>query len=242
MDVKYSMTISMMMPMSIRCDMCGEYLYKGTKFLTRKETVLGEDYLGLRIFRFYFKCTACRAVITIKTDPKESGYVVESGASRNFEPWKAHGELEEEMRQARMASECADAMMRLENRALDNHIEMQIRDGLDEIQALNARHEAMDQAQLLQAVQKAHGEKADGAAAEVEILASADRVIRIEDDQPLLPSARFCAGKRIELNKAAGEGKRSPCMCGHRRAPQCHRRCNSAAAGLEATRSTACAA
>ena len=102
-----------------------------------------------------------------------------------------------------MASESTDAMMRLENRALDNHIEMQIRDGLDEIQALNARHEAMDQAQLLQAVQKAHGEKADGAAAEVEILASADRVIWIEDDQPLLPSARFCAGKRIELNKSS---------------------------------------
>lgn len=45
----------------------------------RKETVLNENYLGIRIYRFYFKCTHCYTEVTFKTDPKNHDYVVEFG-------------------------------------------------------------------------------------------------------------------------------------------------------------------
>lgn len=36
-------------------------MYKGTKFNSKKETVRGEEYLGIRIYRFYMKCSRCKA-------------------------------------------------------------------------------------------------------------------------------------------------------------------------------------
>lgn len=49
-----------------RCNTCGEYIYKGKKFNSRKETVENENYLGLHIFRFYIKCPRCIAEIAFK--------------------------------------------------------------------------------------------------------------------------------------------------------------------------------
>ena len=53
------------------------------------ETLENEDYLGFKIYRFYFKCQTCGSEFTLKTDPKNTDYTVESGAKRNFEPWRA---------------------------------------------------------------------------------------------------------------------------------------------------------
>ena len=82
------MKVRMMLPMSICCNTCGNYIMKGTKFNSRKEDALGEDYLGIQIFRFFFRCNRCSAEITMKTDPQNSDYTVERGASRNYEPWR----------------------------------------------------------------------------------------------------------------------------------------------------------
>eukprot|EP00882_Tetradesmus_deserticola_P009593 GHRQ01010127.1.p1 GENE.GHRQ01010127.1~~GHRQ01010127.1.p1 ORF type:complete len:199 (+),score=59.83 GHRQ01010127.1:333-929(+) len=82
------MKVRMMLPMSVRCKTCGNFMYKGTKFNTRKEDVAGETYLGIQIFRFYYRCKQCAAEFCMKTDPKTSDYVMEEGASRNYEPWR----------------------------------------------------------------------------------------------------------------------------------------------------------
>ena len=57
--------------------------------------IVMQTYLGIQIFRFYFKCTKCSAELAMKTDPQNSDYVVEAGATRNFEPWRNEDEVKE---------------------------------------------------------------------------------------------------------------------------------------------------
>ena len=78
---------AMMLPFSLKCFTCCNYLYVGTKFNMRMETC-NEDYLGIKKHRFYMKCTHCHSEITIKTDPKNHDYVCENGGSRTYEAWR----------------------------------------------------------------------------------------------------------------------------------------------------------
>ncbi|KAF5454678.1 hypothetical protein F2P56_024324 [Juglans regia] len=153
------MKVRMMLPMSIRCNTCGNYIYKGTKFNSRKEDVIGETYLGIQIFRFYFKCTKCSAELAMKTDPKNSDYVVESGATRNFEPWREEDEVTEMEKQKRDAEEMGDAMKSLENRTLDSKREMDILAALDEMKSMKSRHATVSVDAMLEALQHTAGEK-----------------------------------------------------------------------------------
>ena len=143
-----------------RCNTCGEYIYKGKKFNARKETVDGEDYLGIKIFRFYIKwpvnnliclcsihlpqfisSTLCSAEITFKTDPKNTDYTAEHGASRNFEPWRDEDAEVEVDRLAKLEEEENNPMKVLENKTVDSKREMDILDALQDIRARNARNE-----------------------------------------------------------------------------------------------------
>ncbi|GAA5986450.1 hypothetical protein JCM10908_003759 [Rhodotorula pacifica] len=133
--------VRLMAPFSMRCNTCGEYIYKGKKFNARKETVQGEEYYGIKIFRFYIKCTQCSAEITFKTDPKNSDYNCEHGAQRNFEPWRANDDKKEEDKLARLEEEENDPMAALENKAVDSKREMDILDALQSIKSRNARLE-----------------------------------------------------------------------------------------------------
>jgi len=186
-----------MLPMSICCNICGEYLYKGKKFNSRKETVVGEEYLGVKIFRFYVKCTRCSSELTIKTDPRNSDYVCEMGASRNFEPWRENNKLVEEAKQKRKKEEEGDAMKALENRTVDSKKEMDILDALDELRSLKARHSRLDTNEILKHCKEAHLQSVDSEDEELikntVFHKSSDYVRKIdeeEDDSPLLHLTR----------------------------------------------------
>lgn len=88
--------------------------------------------------------TLCSAEITFKTDPKNTDYLAEHGASRNFEPWREEKELEEEDRLAKLEAEENNPMKALENRTVDSKREMDILDALQDIRARNARNEKVD--------------------------------------------------------------------------------------------------
>lgn len=85
--------------------------------------------------------TLCSAEITFKTDPKNTDYLAEHGASRNFEPWREVPVVEEDEAEEAALNEENDSMKILENRTQDSKREMAILDALQDIRARNARHE-----------------------------------------------------------------------------------------------------
>lgn len=147
-------TVRLMAPFNMRCLHCGEYIYKGKKFNAQKETALNEEYLGLQIFRFYIRCPRCATAITFKTDPKNTDYVCETGATRNFENWRITDDTGEEAL-AQEEFEEQNPMAALENRTKESKQEMDILDALEEIKDANARKYNVDIEAVLQAKEDA---------------------------------------------------------------------------------------
>ncbi|XP_057714932.1 splicing factor YJU2 [Corythoichthys intestinalis] len=136
--------VRLMAPFNMRCKTCGEYIYKGKKFNARKETVQNQLYMGLPIFRFYIKCTRCLAEITFKTDPENTDYAVEHGATRNFQAEKLIEEEEKRIQQEREDEELNNPMKVLENRTRDSKMEMEVLENLQELKELNQRQAQVD--------------------------------------------------------------------------------------------------
>lgn len=135
--------IRVMAPFHMRCKTCGNYIYKGTKFNARQETVQDKDYLGLRIYRFYIKCTKCVAEITFLTDPANQDYAIEHGATRNFEAEKLLDE-ERKREEAKRLEDESNPMKMLEKRTKDSKREMEMMETLEELRELNEHKANVD--------------------------------------------------------------------------------------------------
>lgn len=129
--------VRFMLPMSVRCDSCGEFMGAGLKFNARKSHT-GDDYLGIRIFRFTMRCKGCPAPFAILTDPKNSDYSCESGVRRNFEPWREADEADQDANDERSRQD-EDKMQALENKTKDAKQQMEELDALDHIKSVNAK-------------------------------------------------------------------------------------------------------
>lgn len=75
--------IHFMAPVDLSCLSCSQVIFRGKKINAIKESVFCENYFGLQIFRFYFKCPDCFKGISIKTDPKNSFYSSELNCKIN---------------------------------------------------------------------------------------------------------------------------------------------------------------
>ena len=104
------------------------------------EVAKGEEFLGLRIYRFYIPCPKCLTDITYKTDPENEDYATEHGAVRTFQAERL-AELEaERLKREREEEEANNPMKALEHRTKESRHEMDVLDALEELKDLNARN------------------------------------------------------------------------------------------------------
>ncbi|KAJ2555430.1 Pre-mRNA-splicing factor cwf16 [Coemansia sp. RSA 1933] len=146
--------VRLVAPFSMRCETCGQWIGKGTKFNARKEAVEGEKFHSMQTWRFYIRCQRCAAEITYKTDYENLNYEVEKGAQRNFEPWREEKAINEELQRERENEEENNPIKALENRTEQSRREMDELDALDEIRMLNAKSERVRDEDVADAIAK----------------------------------------------------------------------------------------
>lgn len=161
-------TIRLMAPCNMRCTTCGEYIYKGRKFNARKEDVDDMNHLGLRIYRFYIKCTACLSEISFRTDPANTDYVLEAGATRNFEALTKAEKIAEEEDRAYQEELKNNPMKLLEERTEASKNEMARMEALEELQEINKREVKINYDGMLATYDKIREQEAAKAEAEDE--------------------------------------------------------------------------
>ena len=146
--------VRMMLPMTMKCYSCNNYMYIGTKFNMKVEPVTNEYYLGIQIYRFCYRCSNCFNEITFKTDPKNNDYIAEKGGSRHLEPWKDMLLAEEEFKNEKKKEMKEDAMKNLEYRTYDSKREMEILEATDKVKELNKREENIDYDFLMEKIKE----------------------------------------------------------------------------------------
>jgi hypothetical protein len=153
------MEIRMMLPFSVQCIACGNFMVRGSKFNSKKEDVAGEVYLGMKIFRFIMKCSQCNALFSIKTDPKNADYAMEFGASRNFELWRDSRDALAAAAEKKETEEEVDPMRALEHRTEESRRQIEIIEELEGLRDLRASQAArgLGPAALLDSRKQARG-------------------------------------------------------------------------------------
>eukprot|EP00833_Pecoramyces_ruminatium_P017056 jgi/Orpsp1_1/1191088/evm.model.d7180000083411.1 len=82
------------LPYNILCEGCNNYISQGNRYNAEKKKI--GMYYSTPIFSFRMKCHLCSNWIEIHTDPKNTEYVIVSGARRKIEEWdaKENGSIE----------------------------------------------------------------------------------------------------------------------------------------------------
>ena len=144
------MAIRMMLPFTMCCSHCGEYLYIATKFNSRCEKIQGTTELGLNAYRFFGACKHCKGEFIFRTDPEHCDYVLESGGTRTYEAFKDADYAEAEVAKAKAEQEASSDSQALENKIYDTAEEMRRIEELGELRSINKRearrHEAIHHA------------------------------------------------------------------------------------------------
>lgn len=133
------MEMRMMFPFTLECSNCKDFVYVGTKFNSKVERIRGEDYLGIALWRFYGRCPHCRNQVVMRTDPKNTDYILESGGSRTYDSNRDVKLAEEALEQAQVDEGEGDAARALEIKSYSTTEELKTLEALDELRRINKR-------------------------------------------------------------------------------------------------------
>lgn len=204
--------VRMMLPFSVQCSTCKTFLYRGTKFNSKKEPMSGPNgrYLGIQRYRFYIKCTLCSRTLSFLTDPKNTDYEMEHGGTRTYEVHKDKEKTEEEIALEKEQKEKEDPMKALETRVLESQREMKELDDLEEIRAMNRKHlQLLDVDAVLDAKHgKVHMNTIDVSRKVTKVLKLNEHGIT-EEEEMLVESIRFGRQNNIEQYKKTSKGSNS---------------------------------
>lgn len=140
--------VRMALPMTMTCSNCGNFMARGSKFNARKETVVAEAYLGISVFRFYFRCSKCFQELTFKTDPKNGDYVAEHGVIAGYVHYKAGKEAAEAAEAEKESLEQFDKMKALEMRSMESLAEMEVNEAIDTVLMIQSQRAQMGAEEL----------------------------------------------------------------------------------------------
>lgn len=104
-----------------------------------------------RFTKLIFQCTRCLQEISFKTDPRNTDYEIEAGATRNFMALKLAEELAQREEEEAKEEEANNPMKLLENRTKQSKNEIELLESLEELKDLNKRQQAVDYDTMLSA-------------------------------------------------------------------------------------------
>lgn len=133
-----------MVAMTIQCTVCGEYIFSAKKLNSRKEVIEGDEYLGMKNCRFYFRCTRCASELTLKTDYEHDRYVCEHNCKSIHDRSEGIAKQEDKKQEDNVE----DEMNALEKKAISSREYQEDIDQLEEIKEINSQREAISNQSL----------------------------------------------------------------------------------------------
>ncbi|KAG1054244.1 hypothetical protein G6F43_003726 [Rhizopus delemar] len=109
------------LPYNIWCLGCNEHIGQGVRYNAEKKKI--GNYYSTPIFQFRMRCHLCNNWIEIHTDPKNTAYVVVSGARKKVEEWDPKETEVLEFQDEKVKEELeSNPMYRLEHGLLDKKV------------------------------------------------------------------------------------------------------------------------
>jgi len=118
------------LPFNIWCGSCEAHIGMGVRYNAEKKKV--GMYHTTPIYSFRCKCHLCGSWFEIRTDPKNTRYVVESGARQKYEEWdeEENGGI---VLNRKEDGESSDAFAQVEKKTRDKITALETKDRLEEL-------------------------------------------------------------------------------------------------------------